>query len=469
MQSRGQKKQSGAQKEKRGKFHLGSGRILMFSFLLAILVGTGILMLPVSSAVGEQTDVVTALFTATTSVCVTGLVVVDTYMHWSLFGKVVILFLIQLGGLGIMTVSSMLMLLAKKKFSMRDRILLYDAFNMDTHSGILSFLVAVFKGTFAVEGVGAILYSFILVPQYGPKGIWYSIFTSISAFCNAGIDIFGPDSLCAYRSDPAMLTVTMLLVVLGGLGYVVWFDLYTSLKSGIGHGFSFSRMAGRLREHTKLVLMLTAVLLFGGALFILILEYHNPDTIGAMGFGDKLLNSIFESVTLRTAGFVAIPQQNFSRATCILAYFLMFIGGSPVGTAGGVKTVTMFIVILNAVSFVRNRTETVVFSRRISEDMMRKAAAIIAVSFGAVLAFETLLLATNDVAMEDGLFEVVSALATVGLTRGLTPNLNTAGKLIIITCMYLGRIGPISMALFFTKVKPSKNSISFAEGRFYVG
>lgn len=250
---------------------------------------------------------------------------------------------------------------------------------------------------------------------------------------------------------------------------MVWFDLYTSLKSGIGHGFSFSRMAAHWREHTKLVLMLTAVLLFGGALFILILEYHNPDTIGAMGFGDKLLNSIFESVTLRTAGFVAIPQQNFSRATCILAYFLMFIGGSPVGTAGGVKTVTMFIVILNAVSFVRNRTETVVFSRRISENMMRKAAAIIAVSFGAVLAFETLLLATNDVAMEDGLFEVVSALATVGLTRGLTPNLNTAGKLIIITCMYLGRIGPISMALFFTKVKPSKNSISFAEGRFYVG
>ncbi len=447
-----------------------SGRIIPLSFLLAILLGTLLLMLPVSTAPGERTDFVTALFTATTSICVTGLVVVDTYVHWSLFGKVVILCLIQLGGLGIVTVVSMLMLIANKKFSLSDRALLYDAFNMNTRSGILSFLVAVLKGTFAVEGIGAFLYAFSFVPRFGlVRGIWISIFTSISAFCNAGIDIIGPDSLIGYQQDPWTLTVTMLLIVLGGLGYVVWFDMITTVKQGKANHYPVSKIIGRMGEHTKLVFRLTVLFIVSGAVFIFFAEYHNAGTIGNMSVGGKILNSFFQSVTFRTAGFAAVPQQNLTDISCIIGYILMFIGGSPVGTAGGVKTVTVFIVILNALSFIRNRNETVVCKRKISEDLIRKAAAIVAVSLITVFVLTLLLLATNDVSMQDGFYEAVSALATVGLSRGLTPALNTKGRLLIVIGMYLGRIGPISMAVFFSKINPDKNGVSFSDGKFYVG
>ncbi len=457
-------------KKRNKRFRLGSGRIIIFSFLFAVLLGTGLLLLPVSTAQGQHTDFMTALFTATTSVCVTGLVVVDTYIHWSLFGKVVILFLIQIGGLGIITVTSMLMLLAHKKFSISDRVLLYDAFNLDSRSGILSFLVGVIKGTFVVEGIGACLYSIVFIPQFGLlKGIWISVFTSISAFCNAGIDIIGPDSLIGYQSNSLVMIVTILLIIMGGLGYVVWFDVKRSVINGIHHKYTPMQTMRRMGEHTKLVLSLTLVLLISGAMVIFLAEYDNPDTIGNMSIGNKVLNSIFQSVTWRTAGFSAVPQEKLKSVSCVIGYFIMFIGGSPVGTAGGVKTVTMFIVVLNAVSYIRNRNETVIFKRKISEDLMRKAAAIVAVSFFATFVFSVILLATNDVSLEDGLYEVVSALATVGLTRGLTSTLNTAGRVLIVIGMYLGRIGPISMALFFTKVKPDKNSVSFAEGRFYVG
>ena len=457
-------------KVKPRRIRLVPGQIIPISFLLTILIGTLLLMLPVSTASGEQTDFVTALFTATTSVCVTGLVVVDTYIHWSLFGKIIILILIQLGGLGIVTVISMLMLITNKKFSLSNRVLLYDAFNMNTRSGILSFLVAVLKGTFVVEGIGAILYAFSFIPRFGlVKGIWISIFTAISAFCNAGIDIIGPDSLIGYQQDPWVMTVTMILIVLGGLGYVVWFDMITTVKQGRAKHYSVFKIIKRMGEHTRLVFRLTVLFIVLGAVFIFFAENHNTGTIGNMGMGGKILNSVFQSVTFRTAGFASVPQQNLTDISCIVGYVLMFIGGSPVGTAGGVKTVTMFIVILNAVSFIRNRTETVVFQRKISEDMMRKAAAIITVSFFAVVALTLLLLATNDVTMEDGLYEAVSALATVGLTRGLTPSLNTSGRILIVIGMYLGRIGPISMAVFFSKMNPDKNGISFSEGQFYVG
>ena len=455
--------------QKKKKLRLSSAQVIPISFLCTVLVGTLLLMLPFSTAAGETTDPLTALFTATTSVCVTGLVVVDTYAHWSLFGKIVILLLIQLGGLGMISVTSVLMLMAHKKFSLRMTVMLHDSFNLDSLAGLMRFLVRVFRGTFIVEGLGALMYMPSFIPRFGAKGIWYSVVTSISAFCNAGIDIIGPDSLIGYNTDFPVMFTTMMMIVMGGLGYIVWFDVTHGLADGLKRKYTPVQIYRRFSEHTKLVLVLTTILIFGGAAVVYALEYTNPDTIGGMSVGGKVLNAIFQSVTFRTAGFAAVPQQGLRESTCAFGDLLMFIGGSPVGTAGGIKTVTFFAVLLNAVSYIRDRNETVIFGRRFSADVIRKAAAIATVSFMVSLLMTLLLMTTDGVSLTDGLFETLSATCTVGLTRGLTSTLSTGGMIVIIISMYLGRIGPISMALFFSGKGSDKNKVSYAQGRFIVG
>lgn len=448
-----------------------SAKIIPLSFLAAIAIGTILLWMPWSTVSGEHTSLLTALFTATTSVCVTGLVVVDTFAHWTLFGKIVILILIQLGGFGIIAVASILMLMFKRNLSLRDRVIIHDAFNMESFDDVMPFLTRVFKWTFLVEMLGALLYIPCFVPRFGTaEGIWISVFNAISAFCNAGIDIMGPDSLISYNGNVPVMFITMMLIILGGLGYVVWFDLLKGLRNSIKNHYSIKVFWKHLGEHTRLVLFLTGGLILGGMLTTFIAEFNNPGTMGEMSFGGKLLNSLFQSVTFRTAGFASVPQENLSPATCTVGYLLMFIGGSPVGTAGGVKTVTFCVVVLNAISFIRDRNETVAFGRKVTDSMARKASAIIAVSFGATLVLLWLLLATNPVSWVDGAFEMISATATVGLTRALTPTLNLFGKLLVILAMFLGRIGPISMAFFFLdENSKEKNRISFAEGKFFVG
>ncbi len=457
------------EKEK-SKFSIKSAQIIPLGFLMMILAGTILLMMPFSSATGEFTPFLTSLFTATTSVCVTGLVVVDTFSYWSTIGQVIILILIQLGGLGIIAVYSSFMLAAKRQISFRNRLLIRDAFNLDSVSGLIRFLQGVLKGTFAVEGIGACFYMVRFIPKYGViKGIWFSIFTAISAFCNAGIDTLGADSLISYQNDTYLLFVTMGLIVLGGLGYVVWFDLKTTFNDTRKAKRGLMFYTRRLNEHTKLVLVLTATLIAAGAVIVGILEWNNPDTIGNMGIGGKIVNSIFQSVTFRTAGFAAVPQDGLTDATAIAGCIFMFIGGSPVGTAGGVKTVTLFLVFVNTVSFINNKEETVVFNRSVSKDLIRRASAIIFVSFMITFVFIVLLLATNDVNTTDALYEVTSATATVGLSRALTPTLNTSGRIIIILAMFLGRIGPISMAIFFSTNHPEKLKVKQAEGKYIVG
>jgi trk system potassium uptake protein TrkH len=336
--------------------------------------------------------------------------------------------------------------------------------------GLMKFLVRVFVGTFLVEGFGALIYMITFIPQFGlGKGIWYAVFTAISAFCNAGIDILGPDSLISYNNNPLLIINTIFLIVMGGLGYVVWFDVCRGLKAKVRKKYSFGTMLKRLSEHTKLVFSLTLMLILSGAVIVFAMEYNNPDTIGDMSMGGKILNSIFQSVTFRTAGFAAVPQQSLTDGTCAAGLLYMFVGGSPVGTAGGVKTVTLFLVILNGISFIRNRNEVVIFKRRVSKEMMQKAAAILMVSFFITFLFLLLLLLTNDVNLVDASYEIFSATATVGLSRALTPTLNAFGKVLIIVSMYLGRIGPISMALFFSYKGMERNSISYAEGRYFVG
>lgn len=452
------------------KIKLTSAHLIPLSFLVAILIGTLLLSLPVSSAGGNWTPFTDALFTSTTSVCVTGLVVKDTYQYWSHFGQAVILVLIQIGGIGVITAVSTMMMLARKRFSLSERLMLRDAMNLENLNDLLGFLYKVIQGTFAVEMVGACFYMIAFIPRFGAaKGIWVSVFTAISAFCNAGIDVLGPDSLAPYQNSPLILTVTMALIIMGGLGYVVWQDIDSKVTFGRKRGLSPSQIFRRLSEHTKLVLTLTGSLIAAGTVFIFAAEFSNPQTLGGMSLPQKLLNSLFESVTLRTAGFATFSQAGLTDVSCLGAYVLMFIGGSPIGTAGGVKTTTVYLAILGVHSYIRGKNDAHVYKRSVREEAMRKATAIIEVSMVTVFGLTMLLVASNPVGIEDGLFEIVSACATVGLTRNLTPTLNTVGKLIVTVGMYLGRIGPISMAFFLTGGKKDESGVHYAEGNFYIG
>ena len=436
------------------RIKLTSAHLIPLSFLAAILIGTIILALPISSAAGNWTPFTDALFTATTSVCVTGLVVKDTYQYWSHFGQVVILALIQIGGIGVITAVSTMMMLARKRFSLSERLMLRDAMNLENLNDLLGFLLKVIRGTFVVEMT---------------KGIWVSVFTAISAFCNAGIDVLGPDSLAPYQNSALVLIVTMALIIMGGLGYVVWQDIDSKVTFGKKRGLKPAQVIRRFSEHTKLVLTLTGILIAAGTVFIFAAEFGNPETLGTMPLPQKILNSLFESVTFRTAGFATFSQAGLRDVSCLAAYLLMFIGGSPIGTAGGVKTTTFYLAILGFNSYVHGKNDAHAYKRSVSEEAMRKATAIIEVSVVTVMVLTLLLVATNPVGIEDGLFEIVSACATVGLTRNLTPTLNTAGKLIVTAGMYLGRIGPISMAFFLTGGKKNESGVHYAEGNFYIG
>lgn len=458
-------------KKKPAIFNLSSAQIIPVGFLMLILIGTILLLLPFSTAEGEVTSPLTALFTSTTSVCVTGLVVNDTYSHWSLFGKVVILCLIQLGGLGIIAVTSLIALILQKRFSLKERVLIMDAFDLNSLTGLVKFLMKVIKGTFAVELVGTAFYMIRFVPMYGPlKGLWVSFFTAVSAFCNAGIDVIGPSSLIPFKDDPLVLTVTMGLIILGGLGFVVWFDMATTgSRAAVSH-YGPVTFWKRLGEHTKLVISLTIALIITGAVLVFAMEYDNPDTLGNMPLGGKILNSLFQSVTFRTAGFATVPQQCLRESTALLGCLYMFIGGSPIGTAGGVKTVTFFILVLNTLTYIKHKDATTAFSRNIDASLIKKASAIVSVNFFFTVVFTILLLVTNKgIELSDALYETASAVATVGLSRNLTPYLNGFGRIIIVTAMYLGRIGPISIALFFTGNKTSGKESKLAEGKYYVG
>lgn len=441
---------------KKRALKLSTTHIILLSFFCAIMLGTLLLALPMSSADGHSQGLVNALFTATTATCVTGLVVVPTVSAWSTFGQVVILLLIQLGGLGIITVMSGVALMFHRKMGLAGNMLLQDAFNLNTLSGLSSFVKKVIAGTFIIEGIGALLYMTVFVPDFGLRGIWISVFTAVSAFCNAGIDIIGTVSLCDYAVNPLINTVTGLLIVLGGIGYIVWWDfirVITQYKKKKGNIFK------RLTLHSKIALTATAVLLFGGAALFFVFEYDNSLTIGDMSLFDKIQICLFQSVTTRTAGFATVPQENLTEASAIVALLLMFIGGSPVGTAGGIKTVTITVLFAAAYAAIKNRNEVSMFSRTVSKQAVSKAIGVTCMSFTIMFVSTVLLAATTDAPALDILYETVSATATVGLTRNLTPSLNLIGRLIIIAAMYLGRVGPISLAVAFTFKKQNDNIV----------
>lgn len=439
------------------KFKLSTTQIILLSFLVTILIGSGLLALPISSASGEAVPYLDALFTATTSTCVTGLVTIPTVSTWSVFGQIVILLLIQIGGLGIITIMSGLMLLLNRKMGIDDRLLIQDAFNLNTMAGLAKFIKNVLIGTLIIEGVGAVLYMIVFVPDFGARGIWISVFNSVSAFCNAGIDIIAENSLCNYATNPLINIVTSALIILGGLGYIVWWDVIRVVKSRSAKNRKIFR---HLSLHSKIAITATAVLILVGAILIFIFEYDNPLTIGKMSLFDKIQISLFQSVTTRTAGFATIPQENLTNASATVSIVLMLIGGSPVGTAGGMKTVTIAVLICSAFATIRNKNSVTLFGRRISEESIKKAVSVV-VMFLTICATSTILLmATSKVSPLDAVFETVSATATVGLSRNLTATLNTFGKLIIIVTMYFGRVGPISLAIALGSKNESQNVIS---------
>ncbi len=439
------------------RIRLTTTQIILLSFILVISLGSILLTLPISSADGNSVPYIDALFTATTSTCVTGLVTLPTFSTWSVFGQVIILILIQVGGLGVITIMTGLMLLLNRKLGIGDRLLIQDAFNLNTMSGLVKFVKNVLFGTLIIEGIGAVLYMTVFIPEFGTKGIWISVFNSVSAFCNAGIDIITENSLCNYADNPMINFVTSVLIILGGLGYIVWWDVLRVFKSRSPKNRKIFR---HLTLHSKIAITVTAGLILAGAILIFIFEFANPLTIGELSLFDKIQVSLFQSVTTRTAGFASIPQENLTNASAVISIILMLIGGSPVGTAGGMKTVTIAVLICSALATIRNKNSTTLFGRCISEDSVKKAVAV-AVAFFTICATSTvLLLATSNASVIDAIYEAVSATATVGLSRNLTASLNTFGKIVIIVTMYFGRVGPISLAVALGRKNESQNVIS---------
>lgn len=438
----------------------------MFSFLLAVLTGSVLLSLPVSSADGKAIPYIDALFTATTSVCVTGLVTVPTVSAWSLFGQIVILMLIQIGGLGVITFISVFMINMHRKIGISDRMLIQAAFNLNTLSGLVKFVRKVIVGTFVAEGIGALLHMFVWVPEFGLKGIWISVFHSVSAFCNAGIDILSENSLCEYACNPAVNIFTSLLIILGGIGYIVWWDVARVLGNFKKQKF---RCFKNLTLHSKIAVSASFLLIVAGAAVFFIFEYNNPFTMQGYSLADKIQLSFFQSVTTRTAGFATIPQQNLSNASAVFSLLLMFIGGSPAGTAGGIKTVTFVVLTASAFATIKNKDEVTFFHRNIPKEAINKAVAVMSMSFITMFVSILLLSAVTNADVLDVAYEAISATATVGLTRNLTPALNLWGKIIVIITMYLGRVGPISLAVAVNIKKTRQNIIHNPTEKIIVG
>lgn len=442
--------------KKKFRISLSTTQTILLSFLLAILFGSALLALPVSSADGYAVPYIDALFTATTSICVTGLVTVPTFSTWSLFGQIVILFLIQIGGLGVVTIMSGLMISLHRRIGIKDRMLIQDAFNLNTLSGMVKFIRKVIAGTLLVEGIGALLYMTVFVPEFGVKGVWISLFNAVSAFCNAGMDVISENSLYAYVHNPVINIVTILLIVFGGIGYIVWWDLVNALKNAKRQK---RKCFASLTLHSKIALSVTGILILAGTVAIFIFEYNNPLTIGTFSFWDKLQASLFQSVTTRTAGFATIPQEDLTNASAITSLLLMFIGGSSVGTAGGIKTVTFAVLITSAFATMKTQSEAELFHRTIAKHAVSKAVAVVSMAFIILFAATLLLTAVTDADALDIVYETVSAAATVGLTRSLTSELNIWGRIIIIITMYLGRVGPISLMIALNTRKETKNII----------
>lgn len=445
------------------KLKIAPTQILVIGFLLLVLIGTSLLSLPIASNSGTSVGIVDSFFTATSAVCVTGLVVVDTGTHWTTFGKTIILILIQIGGLGIMTFSTMFALILGRKITLKERLIMQEALNQFDLQGLVKLTKYIIVTTFCIEAIGAVIFSLAFIPDYGwQKGIAMSIFHSISAFCNAGFDIMGNfGSLTKYIGNYIVNLNAIVIVVLGGLGFTVWIDLYKYIKQKKQHKISL---------HTKVVIAMTVVLIIFGFIFFLAAEFTNKATIAELPTSTKLISSFFHAVTPRTAGFNTVDINAMSIPSKFMTILLMFIGGSPGSTAGGIKTTTAGLLILTVISVVRGREDTEVFKKRLPKHLVYRALAVILISFSIVILVTMLLSITEKADFMTVLFESTSAFATVGLSMGLTPKLSVIGRLIIALTMFAGRVGPLTLVLALSqKSAKNKGNMKYPEDRIMVG
>lgn len=427
------------------KLKLTNTQIIVMSFFIIILIGANLLTLPFSSKSGEATPFFDALFTATSATCVTGLSVYDTYAHWSVFGQVVILLLIQTGGLGFMSIITMFSVFLKRKISLHERRLLMQSAGNVRLSGMIKLLKKIFIGTFTFEAIGALLLAIRLCPEMGMRyGLFASIFHSVSAFCNAGFDLMGyfkeGSSLSCFHNDLMVNLVIMALIVIGGLGFLVWDDIARNK-------LSFRKYS----LHSKIVLSMTGSLLLIGFAGFFIFERNHA--FGDLSVGDSVIAAMFQSVTPRTAGFFTVDLNKLSDSGNILTIVLMLIGGSPGSTAGGMKTTTLAAVLLGALASARKSKNTEIFKRRLSESVLHQACSILVVYILIVLISSMIICHIESINLNDIVFEVVSAIGTVGLSKGITASLSVFSQSILVILMFAGRVGGLSLLLFFIEKK----------------
>ena len=437
-------------------------RIVTLGFILLILFGALLLTLPISAKSGNFTGFANALFTATSSVCVTGLVVVDTNTYWTVFGKIVILALIQIGALGIMSVVTVFAVATGKSLGLKQRLALKESISNYSLENITTVFKSILKVSLVMEGIGAVLVSFVLIPIYGPLvGVGKSVFHSVSSFCNAGFDVFGTEteqftSLTNYNTNFLMLLTTAALIIVGGLGFIVWGDV------------SRNKKWSRLRLHTKIVLLMTAILLAGGTIVYMIFESEN--TMNGMALHTKLLNAFFHSTSARTAGFDTLSVDEMDTVPGLFTMILMFIGAAPGSTAGGVKVTTIFVLAATMISFLRGHDEVQVFKERITSETIFKCVSIFLLSITLIIITTMVLLVNNEGTLLQTLFEAVSAFGTVGLSTGITSELGDASKIQLALTMFLGRVGTITALAALTS-KDGKNNLAYRcpEGKVVVG
>jgi len=431
-------------------------KILVGGFALLILLGAILLTLPISTHSGRL-SFLDALFTATSAVCVTGLVVVDTGTYFTRFGQTVIMLLIQLGGLGIMTAATVFFILLGKKITLRERLVIQEALNQISMQGLVRLVQTVVMLTLTVQGIGAVLLATRFIPLYGfGTGLFYAVFHAVSAFCNAGFDLIGGfRSIEPFAADPVIPATIAALLILGGLGFTVLLEI------------ADRRRFARFSLHAKMALMVTFLLLSGGTLFILLLEYSNPSTLGQFNFWGKLYNAFFTAATPRTAGYNTVPTGQLAEATLFLIIFLMFIGASPSGTGGGIKTTTFGTLLVAALSLFRGDEEPLLFRKRIPIIVLNKALSVAMASMLLIFLVTMALTVTEQKPLLKLLFETTSAFATVGLSTGITPELSPLGRVLIIITMFIGRLGPLTMV--FTLANPRKKPFRFTAERIMIG
>lgn len=434
-------------------------RIIAITFAAIILIGAALLTLPAASRSGQSCGFRPALFTATSATCVTGLSMFDTGSQWSAFGKVVIITLIEIGGLGFMSAASVVIFLFRRKLGLRQRMIMAQAISVDDMQSVVKLQKWVLLGSISIQACGALILFFRFLPEQGvATAAAWGAFHSISAFCNAGFDIFGTgESVATLNHDPVVMITLMALVILGGLGFLVWEEVVRVRK--------FKKFS----VYTKLVLITSAVLLVGGALLILLLEWGNPATIGNMSFGDKVLNSFFQSVTMRTAGFASFDQGSLTESGKVISIILMLIGGSSGSTAGGVKTVTFVVLLLFISTRLRGKKSVTVFKRSILPEKVLDAMMIVMVMVGLSLAGALVICTTSSVNFLNGWFESVSALATVGVTAGVTPNLSILAQFMIMLFMYFGRVGILTISLGFLLGDKAEERFRYAHTNLLIG